>query len=158
MDTDFPKESYEKAARYCALNEHCRQQVFEFLLRRKLPKNDIERICDQLEKESYVNNSRFAKLYAISKLNQNSWGKIKIRFGLKQLQISEQDISEALQSISEELYQSALQKVLQKAMKAHPISNWEEQQKVIAYAVSKGFEIDLVLKMIEKIDKTLLLS
>ncbi|MDD4847428.1 MAG: regulatory protein RecX [Bacteroidales bacterium] len=148
-NSDFPKEAYEKAARYCAINEHCRQQVVDFLLKRKLEKSDIETICQQLEKEGFVDNLRFAKLYVISKLNQNSWGKIKIRFGLKQLQISEQNIAEALESIAEEKYVSVLQKVLQKATTAHPDKSWEEQQKVVAYAVSKGFEMELILKMMK---------
>lgn len=148
MNTDFPKNAYEKAARYCAANEHCRQQVIENLLKRNVSKQEIEMICNQLEKEGFINNSRFAKLYAVSKLNQNSWGKIKIRFGLKQLRISDHDISDALLSISDEWYESVLKKVLQKAMKSHPQESREEQQKIVAYAVSKGFELDLVLKLI----------
>lgn len=148
MNTDFPKEIYEKAARYCATNEHCRQQVVENLLKRHISKSDIETVCEQLEKEGFINNQRFAKLYAISKLNQNGWGKIKIRFGLQQLQISEHDITEALQSISDEKYEAVLKKVLQKAAKVHLGEHWEKRQKIIAYAVSKGFEMELILKKI----------
>lgn len=146
MNSDFPTENYEKAARYCASNEHCRKQIIDFLLKRKITTTDIEKICQKLEKEGFVNNLRFAKLYAISKLNQNSWGKIKIRFGLKQLQISENDISIAIQSIDDEVYEKALHRVLQKAMKAHPCKNEVNYQKVVKFAVSKGFEVAMILK------------
>lgn len=151
MNTDFPKEAYKKAADYCAKNEHCRQQVEDPLLKYKVSSSDIELICDQLEKEGFIDNLRFAKLFAISKLNQNSWGKIKIKYQLKQLHLSENHISVALTSLSDELYEDVLRKTLQKATKTRPCKSRNDQQKIISFALSKGFEIDLILKIMKQI-------
>lgn len=151
MNSDFPKEAYKSAADYCVKDEHCKKQVVNFLIKRKISASDIELICDQLEKEGFIDNLRFAKLYAISKLNQNNWGKIKIRYMLKQLHITNCDISDALNSISDEKYEEILIKILQQTLKQRSCKSIKDQQKITLYAVSKGFEIDFVIKTLKQI-------
>ena len=79
------------------------------------------------------------------------WGRIKIKYELKQKQVSEYSIKKALKQIDEEEYT----KVLAKLAKERYTSLKSDQQlirkkKTIDYLTGRGFEMELVRRAVEK--------
>ncbi len=139
------KDAFLKAAAYCAYQERSRQEVREKLSGYELSEDETEEIIESLVRENYINDARFARAFAGGKFRLKKWGRIKIRQELKMRGISEQHIREGLQEIDDEAYTQTLRELLQK--KNHlerATSVLERKQKLLRYALSKGYEQDIV--------------
>src|SRR5215212_8377851 len=108
MEKNFKKFSKEQAwpqiKQYCAYQERCHSEVKEKLYSYGLYKNDAEQLMAQLIEENYLNEERFAIQYAGGKFRMNQWGRVKIKYALRQMQVSEYSIKKALKQISESDY------------------------------------------------------
>ncbi len=114
MNVDLQK----KLERFCAYQERCKQDVLRKIadLRRKEEINgkDIEEAISYLQEENFINENRYARLFAVSKLRQKQWGKYKIKAHLRAKNISQEDIQEALNAINESEYENIKQKLMEK--------------------------------------------
>ncbi len=112
MDDNLQK----KLERFCAYQERCKQDVLRKIttLRPAPTDKDIEEVIRYLQKENFINENRYARLFAVSKLRQKQWGKYKIKAHLRAKNISQEDIQEALDSISENEYENIKQKLMEK--------------------------------------------
>src|SRR6478735_1227030 len=90
----------QKAKHYCAYQERSHSEVRDKLYSFKLHRNEVEQLLTQLIEEDYLNEERFAMVYAGGKFRIKSWGKEKIKYALKQKQVSEYCIRKALAAIS----------------------------------------------------------
>ena len=59
-----PEQAFAKAKHYCASQERSHAEVKEKLYSFKLKKAEVETILSQLIEENYLNEERFAKLFA----------------------------------------------------------------------------------------------
>ncbi len=129
----------------CAKGEHCSQDIQQKLQRWEIPQAEQEKIMTYLIDEKYVDDARYAQLYAKEKLRFNQWGKQKIYFSLLQKGIDKSLIDDALNTIEESEYIAALKEILQqKARNLQAKSNYERNAKLIKYALSRGFTYDLI--------------
>ena len=103
---------YKDALKYsmalCSSRECCRSDVAGKLRERDLPEPDITKILATLEKDNFLNETRYAASFARDKLKFNKWGKMKIRYALSGKQIPEEIIVQALEEIDEEYYAGIL--------------------------------------------------
>ena len=76
-------QGLEYAKDYCAKEERCQSQVIEKLMSLGLTKQESEDCVAELICQGYINEQRYAELFAVSKFHQNKWGKIKIAYYLK---------------------------------------------------------------------------
>ncbi len=139
----------EKAKKFCAYAERCSHDVRQKLLRLGADEHSISKITTRLKKEDYLNDERFARLFAHGKFQNNRWGKTKIRAELMKRQVSELHINKALEVVDKESYQQCLAHLINKKSKeleGKPPDTLRE--KVVAYCLQKGFEADLVWKII----------
>ncbi len=139
----------EKAKRFCAYAERCGHDVRQKLLRLSADESTIIKIIAQLQKEGYLDDERFACLFAHGKFQNNRWGKTKIRAELMKRQIPGSLISKALEGIDKKSYRQCLSFLINKKTKeleGKPPDTLRE--KVVAYCLQKGFEADLVWKMV----------
>jgi len=77
------KVALAKAEHFCAYQERAQQEVRDKLYEWGLWPDAVERIISQLIEGNFLNEERFARIYAKSKFNQKVWGRIKIKQGLK---------------------------------------------------------------------------
>ena len=73
----------------CGRKEYCRSEITEKLAVRKLSPGDIDHILLALEKEKFIDEDRYAGTFTRDKLRLNRWGKVKIRYLLRQKKIPE---------------------------------------------------------------------
>lgn len=106
----------------------------------------------QLKEEGFIDDQRFARSFVRGKLRGNKWGRIRITCELRAKKIPETIISEALQEIGEEEYLELIRSLIKKKSgEINPEKTLNKQDKIINFVVGKGFEIDLVLRMIQEI-------
>ncbi len=138
----------EKAKKYCAYSERCSSDLMQKLSRLGTDKTTSKTIVKRLIQEGYVDDERFSKIFAKSKLKNNSWGKIKIRSELLKRQIEQSIIEKALEEIDEKAYLDRLKTLYQNKSRELQNKNKDRfKEKAIAYCLQKGFETDLVFSV-----------
>ena len=144
-----PEQAFQKARHYCGYQERCHAEVKEKLYSFGLWKNDVEILLSRLIEENYLNEERFAIAFAGGKFRIKHWGRVKIKYELKQKQVSEYSIKKALKQINEEDYVVVLKKLADE--KYASLKNEQyliRKKKTMDYLVQKGFEIELIKKVI----------
>ncbi len=140
------KEATLRAAGLCSASEHCLSQIKEKLEKWGQGPEAIERILKKLVKEGYIDESRYSRAYALDKFRYNGWGKVKIRYNLRHLGISQQDCDQGIRAIPDEEYRDSLSQLLAaKARSVKASSTYERNGKLIRFATGRGFEMDLIM-------------
>ncbi len=147
MNTKLSKEqALPKIKQYCTYQERCHAEVKEKLYAFGLYKKDVEQLMSQLIEENYLNEERFAIQYAGGKFRMNQWGRIKIKYALKQKQVSDYCIKKALKEINESDYKKTLQKLAEQKLKTLKSEKniFIKKRKLQDYLLQKGYESELV--------------
>lgn len=141
----------EKIYRYCAYQERSHHEVKEKLFSLGLSSDEVDQILSKLITEGFVNEERFAKAFAGGKFRTKKWGRIKIEKELNALGLSARCVSSGMKEIVDEDYQKTLQQLLEK--KNNLISEadpFARKNKLATYAIGRGYEPDLVWKLIKE--------
>lgn len=154
METEKYNKAKLKIASYCAYQERCQQEVKSKLYGYGLYRDQVEELLAWLITENYVNEERFAKTFAGGKFRIKKWGKFKITQALKQKDISEFCIKEALKEMSDADYLQTIQQLVEKKLgelDATKFNNYQLKDKVSKYVISKGFEPNVVWDVLNSI-------
>ena len=146
-----PQQALPKLKQYCAYQERCHQEVQEKLAGYGLYKDDADEIISKLIEDNYLNEERFAIHFAGGKFRVKQWGKVKIKYALKQKNVSEYCIKKALQQIdaadyTKTLYQLAEQKL--KTLKGEK-NRFTRMKKLQDHLMMKGFETNLIREIVQ---------
>src|SRR5690606_26754360 len=91
-----PEQALQKLKHYCAYQERSHSEVVEKLYSLGVWKREHDAIIASLIEEGYLNEERFAIAFAGGKFRMKKWGRTKIKYELKQRQVSEYSIKKAL--------------------------------------------------------------
>ena len=145
------KEALIKAANFCAYQERTHKEVRNKLYELEVFGDKSEVIITWLIENNYLNEERFARLFAGSKFRQKKWGRIKIRQELKMRGVSDYCLKAGMSEIDEDDYMVTLQEIIEKKSKDIKESNkLIIKQKLVKFALSRGFENDLVFDVVGK--------
>ena len=78
------KDALSKAQALCAKQEKCEFDIRKKLYDWKLDVKEHDKVINELKKDKYIDDQRYAIFFAKDKFNFGKWGKIKIEFALKQ--------------------------------------------------------------------------
>lgn len=146
-----PKQALLKAASYCAYQERAQQQVRDKLYEWELHQEDVEEIISQLISDNFLNEERFAIAYTLGKLRIKSWGRIKIKQSLKLKRVSDPLIKIAFSKIDLDEYESKLGDLLdKKQLSLKDKDPYILKNKLFQYALSRGFESDLISSILKE--------
>lgn len=146
-----PEQALQKLKHYCAYQERCHSEVKEKLYSLGVWKRDHDAIIAALIEEDYLNEERFAITYAGGKWRMKQRGRVKIKYELKQKQVSDYCIKKALKQIDEEEYLTVLKKLAKEKYAALKAEQYlVRKKKTMDYLVRKGFEIDLIKMAVEE--------
>ncbi|GAB4395299.1 MAG: regulatory protein RecX [Microscillaceae bacterium] len=144
-----PSEAYAKAARYCAYQERSQQEVRARLQEYGWQGQEAEALIARLIEDNFINEERFARTYAGGKFRLKQWGRRKIEQGLRSKGLSEYCVQAGLSEIAREEYQEALKSLLEKKntqlAEEPPLLR---KQKLLRYALAKGYEQDLIWQIL----------
>jgi regulatory protein len=144
---------------YCAFTERTKLEVTKKMHGYGLSPEDAEIAMQKLINAGFINESRFAKSFAGGKFRIKKWGKRKIEMEMKKKGLSGDLIEKGLSELSENDYLETLDELLKKKWKlimrtAEEEESYEakqvKQQKLMRYALQKGYEMDIVLKKVRE--------
>jgi regulatory protein len=145
------KEAMIKMRSFCGSRERSHNEVRTKLIGMHVYGDDLEEIISQLIADGFLNEERFARSFARGKFRISRWGRNKIIFGLRNQRVADYSIEKGLQEIDEEEYLSVLHDLIRKHLKG--ATSFEAKQKTIAAMRQKGYETELILKVIKEIEK-----
>ncbi|HEY4061855.1 MAG TPA: regulatory protein RecX [Puia sp.] len=152
-----PEQALQKARHYCAYQERCHTEVKEKLYSFGLHKKDVEAALSTLIEENYLNEERFAIQFSGGRFRMKQWGRVKIRYELKQKQVGEYCIKKALAAIDEDDYRKTLEKLAARkwaTLQKEGEKSYIRRHRLQEYLQQKGYETDLVAGVVREIEKT----
>ena len=146
------EQALSRAASLCSGSEHCSSEIRKKVIQWGLTPAQAEDIISYLEKEKYIDNTRFCRAYCLDKFRYNHWGRIKISQMLRMLEMDSSDINEGLEAIPEEEYLEVLTHVLeQKNRQLKDSDPYIRKGKLTRHALSRGFETYLIIEAVSQI-------
>lgn len=152
----LPKRCKLRAMNLLKTKDYTSYQLKSKLMESGYPEYIAEEALEYVKQYGYVNDSRYASDYVKSKIQTTGRNEIKqklIRKGLSKevidgafLQCEEEDIS------GRELWQmeaEVIRKALIKKGYNHELA-YEEKQKILAYFYRRGFDIELVRRVMDE--------
>jgi regulatory protein len=147
------KTALDRCRRLASKSEICPADLIEKLKHWGIEPEQIDKIIDNLTKEKFIDEQRYANAFVKDKTRFNHWGRIKTTAMLKQKRIQQSVINKAFSELDEKDYLSVFEFEMEKkdrSLKAKP--SFERRQKVASYLLSKGFEPELVFDRIKEIN------
>ncbi|MBL7700974.1 MAG: RecX family transcriptional regulator [Ferruginibacter sp.] len=147
------EEALQKAKQYCAYQERCHSEVKDRLYGLGMNKKEADELLSELISENYLNEERFAIQFAGGKFRIKQWGRVKIKYALKQKQVSEYCIKKALKAIDEKDYIKTAEKLFEQKLKTLRSEKniFTKKRKLQYHLVQKGFETALANKFLNTI-------
>ena len=149
-----PKEVRSKMEHYCAYQERCHAEVQQKLREYAITTAEKDEIIVSLLQNNYLNEERFALLFAVSKFHQKKWGKVRIKNELKARQLSDYLIQKALKEINPAEYEETFEQLA--------TSQWEQiretnalkkKKKFCDYLLRKGWESDRIIEKVSELER-----
>lgn len=146
-------EALQKAKHYCAYQERCHAEVKDKLYSFGMNKTEVDELLSELISEDYLNEERFAIMYAGGKFRIKQWGRNKIKNSLRQKQVSTYCITKALKTIDDHEYQKVLVKFFEQKLKtlSREKNIFIKKRKLQDHLMQKGFELDLIRPLIASV-------
>ncbi len=134
-----------KLQSYCAYQERCHQEVVQRLRDLWVKPDDVDQIVAQLIEDNFLNEERFAIMYALGKFRIKQFGNVRIRLDLQQKQVSAYSVQKALAAVAAVGgYVETLQTILKAKYADCDPSDPQRLKKTADYALRRGFESTLV--------------
>jgi|SRR6218665_243264 len=146
------EQALQKLRHYCAYQERSHSEVRDKLYQLGVWKKDHDEIIASLIEDNYLNEERFAIALAGGKFRMKEWGRVKIRYELKQKQVSEYCIKKAMKEIKEDDYLKLLEKL---AAEKYATLKSEQylvrKKKTQDFLMQRGFEPALITRILNEL-------
>ena len=144
------QEAYLQLAALCAQAEHCQQEMHDKMRRWELDETAQKRIIARLVKERYIDDERYARAFVKDKIRYNKWGRRKVQQALWQKRIDSDIQQRVLDEIDEKEYLDVLRPLLKQKRKSIRATNdYELRQKLVRFALSRGFGFDIIRQCLD---------
>jgi len=148
------EQALQKLRHYCGYQERSHSEVKEKLYQLGVWKKDHDEIIASLIEDNYLNEERFAIAFAGGKFRMKEWGRVKIKYELKQKQVSDYSIRKALKQIEEEDYLKVLHKLAEEKYNSLKSEQYlVRKKKTMDFLMQRGFEPELVNKALSELTK-----
>jgi len=136
----------------CSRSEKCMSDLRKKLTAWEIPAAEATKIVARLQADGFVDDRRYAKAFVRDKSRLSRWGILKIRNALKNKQIEDAIIKEALTEVDSLTVQNNLVYLLQQKKKSlKAIQPIEQREKLLRFALSRGYSYNEALVIIDKL-------
>jgi regulatory protein len=149
---DNPDAILERIHHYCAYQERCCRDVENKLIQWRVSPSLIRKIMITLKSEGFLDEERYARIFVRSKFHINKWGRMKIRYELRNHSIPERLMNKAMEEIGQDDYMRTIRELVLKKMSE--IKNGKHlniREKISTFVAGKGFEFDLISKVLTEL-------
>ena len=139
------QEAYLELAALCAQAEHCQQEMRDKMRRWEMDEAVQERVIGRLVKERYIDEERYTRAFVNDKIRYQKWGRRKIQQALWMKRIDNDIQQRVLDEVDDEEYLDVLRPLLkQKRKTTKAQSDYELNQKLLRFALGRGFTFDII--------------
>ena len=150
MKQKTEQEAYLTLAALCAQAEHCQWEMLEKMRRWEMSEEQQAHVMQRLTEERYVDDERYARAFVKDKVRYNKWGQRKVEQALWQKHIAEDIRQRILDEVEDEEYLRVLRPLLQQKRKSTKAgSDYELNQKLVRFALCRGFTYDIIRQCID---------
>lgn len=144
-------DKYNIALKYIKVRLRSTKEIREYLLRKKIEKEDIELIIDKLTKTNNLNDDYFSKCFIKDKFRFTSWGPYRIKQELKKLGVDDKYINDNITIITNEEIDEKLDKLINKQIKSNhgKLDNYKLKNKIYTNLVKLGYDAGYVINILE---------
>ena len=150
MKEKTEQDAYLQLAALCAQAEHCQQEMRDKLKRWGVDADAQDRIVARLVEERFIDDERYARAFVKDKIRYNKWGRRKVQQGLWQKHIDADIQERVLDDVDDSEYLAVLRPLLKQKVKSVKAgSDYERTQKLVRFALSRGFTFDLIRQCLD---------
>ena len=148
------QEAYLQLAALCAQAEHCQQEMRDKIKRWEMAPEVQELVIARLIKERYIDDERYARAFVKDKIRYNKWGRRKVQQGLWMKHIDDDIQQRVLSEVDDTEYLAVLKPLLkQKAKSIKAENDYELTQKLVRFALGRGFTYDIIRQCLDVDDE-----
>ena len=146
------EQALKRLAALCYQAEYCQGDMMKKMEQWGLADDACSRIIDYLVDNRYVDDSRYCRCFVEDKIRYNGWGRRKIEQALYAKQVSASIYRPILDEVPAETYVDILRPMLaQKWRTLTGRNDYERSQKLIRFALGRGFDYDIIRRCIDGI-------
>ena len=138
----------EKITKYCVIQERCKYEVINKLKVYKVNIDDIDKYIIYPEQNNFLNEDRYTELFIRSKINQNQWGPIKIKFALYQKNIPAPLINKHFANYDENFFKQKIYDYLKKHQIVIEKLSYQEKIYWARHLLQKGYDSDMISEIL----------
>ena len=142
--------AYYLAIKYLSIRKRSKKEVREYLIRKEITDDMIEKVLSRLEKEGHINDFSFSKSYVNDSLLLTNKGPLRIKSELVKYGVPKDIINEALYDIDYELLKEKLFNLIDKQIKVRKDSPSVLKLKLLNYFYNLGYEKYIILDELKK--------
>ena len=148
------QEAYLQLAAICAQAEHCEQEMRDKMKRWEIAPDAQDRVVTRLVKERYIDNERYTRAFVKDKIHYNKWGRRKVMQALWMKRIDDDIQHRVLDEIDDKEYIAVLAPLLnQKRKTIKAKSDYELNQKLVRFALGRGFDFGIIRQCMDVDDE-----
>lgn len=148
----YLQEVQVKIEQYCAYQDRCVYDVKQKLKTFDLCENEIIFLIEELTKQKFIDEERYAASYTRGSYRFKKWGWNKIKVNLISKKISDYHINLAFQEIDQQEYYTMISHELSKKWPSiNGKSDFDKKNKLIRFGISRGYEYDIINDLIHDI-------
>ena len=141
--TKSPEQALRTLMSLCARSERASGDALRLMRGWGVEDDEARKILEQLVRERFIDDGRYAAAFVRDKLNLSGWGAGKIRIALRQKGVSSQHIEAAMGQLAESDMASRLKTVLLRKLRSvRGNTPYEVRAKLIRHALMQGYDIE----------------
>ena len=144
-------ELYEIAVKYINIRLRSIKEIKENITKKENNSEIIDKVCDKLLKNNYLDDERFTKAFIKDKLNFTTMGDYKIKKELEKLGVDSFVIENNISQISSSVLEERMTKIIDKDIRTNKkYSGINLKNKIYNHLLSSGYSVDLVIAVLNK--------
>lgn len=149
------EKALKRLAALCAKAEHCSGEMIDKMRQWGLDDEGAQaRILEYLTKHKFVDDGRFCHAFVEDKIKYNKWGRMKIVQALRMKHVDEDIYQPILDDVPQKEWIEILEPLIKAKMRTVKAANdYEASMKVIRFAAGRGFDMDIIHKAIDELNK-----
>ena len=147
------RQALSKSMALCSQKEYTEAGIRVKLKAWGVEQDDMDPVIEELIREKFVDDLRYATAFVRDKVRLNQWGRVKIRYMLSMEHVKFSIIDQALGEIDEEEYHESLREILEKKNRelARESNAFTKKQKLVKFAQGRGYEMEAILRVLKGI-------
>lgn len=146
-----PEQALNSLMAQCARAEKSSGDAYRLMTRWGVDKADQPRVLEQLIKDRFIDDERYAAAYIRDKINLSGWGKFKIKAQLQQKGVAKDIIEEQLAELDRDKMNDRLLEMIQRRVRTTKYTTkYQLRDKLIRYGASLGYDFSSVSEAVNQ--------